>query len=97
MAVGSHRQIGETYLRQTGYEILHARPHQGLAAGHANFLDPQVAEYSAQTLEFRPGQNLVMLLIIFRVGRAAINAAVSYRNSQVGDLSAELILQRHLP
>jgi hypothetical protein len=41
-----------------------------------------------------------VLLVIFRIGRSAVNApeiaAVSDRNSQVGDLPAEFVLQRHV-
>jgi hypothetical protein len=41
-----------------------------------------------------------VLPVIFRIGRAAVKAteiaAIRHRNSQVGDLSAELVVQAHL-
>ena len=67
---------------------------------NADFADAKVEEDSGQAVELGPGENFVVIAIVFRVGGTAVDAteiaAVSDRNSEVGDLAAETVVKGHL-
>jgi hypothetical protein len=69
------------------------------AAGDANLANAEMQEDAGETVELRPGKNFVVVAIVFRVGRAAVDAteiaAVRNRNAQVGDLPAEFVMKGH--
>ncbi len=73
--IRGHRQIFDAQRMQPRDVILHAFADQRLAARDANFADAQSQENSRQAVEFRPGENFVVVAIIFRISRAAVHAA----------------------
>ena len=84
---------------EAGNVVIHALADERFAAGNANFADAKVEEDSGQTVELGPGENFVVIAIVFRVGGTAVDAteiaAVSDRNSEVGDLAAETVVKGH--
>src|SRR6267154_1021554 len=79
--------------------VLYALANQRLATGYTNFSYAQAHEDSRQAIQLGPGQNLIVIAIIFRIGRAAIHAAeiaaVGHRDAQVGNLAPEFVVQEH--
>src|SRR6266481_2277256 len=79
--------------------LFYALPNQRLASGNTNFSYSEAHEDSRQAIQLRPGQNLIVIAIIFRIGRAAIDAAeiaaVGHRDAQVGNLAPEFVVQEH--
>jgi hypothetical protein len=99
MPVGGHRQIRKTRFVHACNEVFNPWAHQRFSTGHSYFPDSEIVKHPSQPLEFCPRQNLVVFLVIFRIGRTAINATeitpVRDGNSQIGNLSAEFVLQSH--
>jgi hypothetical protein len=56
-------------------------------------------EDAGEAVELRPGKDLVVVAIVFRVGGAAVDtakiAAVRDRDAQVGDLPVEFVVKGH--
>src|SRR5579863_1746768 len=79
--------------------ILHASTHQRYSAGDSNFANAQAQKNVREPVEFRPGEDFVVVTIVFRVSRTAVDtaeiAAVRDRNPQVSDLPAEFIEKGH--
>src|ERR1700719_1665902 len=79
--------------------ILHTFANERLAAGDANFANPQAQENARQAVQLGPGENLSVVAVIFRVGRTAVHAAevaaVGNRDTQVRNLAAEFVVKVH--
>ncbi len=73
---------------------------QRLATSDANLADAKVKEDCRQAVKLVPGEDFVVIAIVFRVGGTAIDtpeiAAVGDRNAEVGDLAAETVLKGNL-
>ena len=100
VAVGGHGDVFDLKGAEVRDEIFHAGADGGFAASHAHFFDAERFEHAREAIELRPGQDFVMLAIIFRVGGAAVHAteiaAIGDRDAQVGDLPAEFVVKRHV-
>ena len=101
MAVGGHGEILDAEGVETSDIVLHAFANERLATGDADFTDAQAEKDPSKAVEFRPGENLVMIAVIFRVSGAAVDAAevatVRDGDAQVGDLAAEFVVKCHGP
>src|SRR6266581_2979698 len=99
VAVGGHGEVLDAESVKTRDVVLDAFADERLTAGDANFADAQAEEDLSQTVEFGPGENFVVIAVVFRVGGAAVNAAevatVRDGNAQVGDLAAEFVVKGH--
>ncbi len=87
-AVGGHRQVlnsgnGDQLLDQPG-QIL---PHQRLAAGDAQLVDPQSGRYSRETLDLLERQNFPAIhkldIVLRHAIKAADIAAVRHTDAQI--------------
>src|SRR5260221_6215565 len=99
VTVGGHGNVRDTQFIQFVQEGFRTRANQRFAAGDAHFLDAKTHKDARQAFELWPGQNLIVLAVIFGVGGAAIDAAevaaVGDRDAEVGDLASELVVKRH--
>src|SRR6202007_386552 len=74
MTVGGHGEIGDAEGMEAREEVFEAVAHERFAAGDANFADAQANEDPRKTVEFGPGKDFVVVAIVLRIGRAAIDA-----------------------
>ncbi len=99
MAVGGHGEVFDAQGVQPGDIVFHSVPDQRLSTGNANLANAQAQENAGKPVELIPRQNLVVIAVILRIGRAAIDAAkvaaVRNRDAQVRDLPAEFVVKRH--
>src|SRR5580704_468359 len=99
MAVSGHRKVFDTERMKARDVFFHTRTHQRLPSGDSYLADAKVQKYAGEPVQFRPGKYFVVVAVIFRVGRAAVDAAeiapVRDRNTQVGDLPAEFVEKGH--
>src|ERR1700676_5300420 len=79
--------------------FFHASANQRLSTRYANLANPQAQENSREPVQFWPGKNLVVIAVVFRIGRSAVHAAevaaVRNRDAQVRNLPAEFIVKGH--
>ena len=99
VAIGGHREVCDAERVQAGDVVFDAFANQRLTAGDADFADAERDEDAREPIEFRPGENLVVIAVVFRIGGTAVDAAkiaaVGDRDAQVGDLAAEFVVERH--
>src|SRR5579871_4598055 len=100
MPVCCHGQIHKAHTRQVLHKIFCAGAHERLTTGQPYLADSQLMENVRQPLELFPRKYLVVLSVVFGIGRAAIDApkiaAVCHRNPQVRNLTPEFVQQTHL-
>src|SRR5258708_10263686 len=79
--------------------IVDAFANQRLATRDANSENPEAQENAGQAVQLGLGKNLVVVEIIFRIGRTAVHAAevaaVGNRDTQVRNLAAEFVVKGH--
>src|SRR6266850_787421 len=101
VAVGGHGEVLNAEGVETRDVVLDAFADERLAAGDADFADAKAEENHGETVELRPGENFVVIAVVFRVGGAAVDAAkiaaVRDGDAQVGDLAAEFVEKGHGP
>ena len=101
VAVGGHGEVLDAEGVETSDKVLNAIANERLATGDAYFADAEAEKDRGKPVEFWPGENFVVIAIVFRVGRAAINApevaAIRDGDAQVGDLAAEFVVKGHGP
>src|SRR5215472_7102038 len=99
VAVGGHGEVIDAEGMQAGEVVFHTVADERFTAGDADFANPKAEEDFGEAVEFRPGEDFVVVAIVFRVGGAAVDAAkitaIRDRNAQVGDLAAETVVKGH--
>lgn len=99
VAVGGHREIFNAESMEACDVIFDAIADERLTASDANFPNAEVQEDAGKAVELRPREDFVVVAIVFRVGRAAVNAAkiaaIRDGDAQVGDLPAEFVVKDH--
>src|SRR5580704_15100766 len=99
VAVGGHRKVFDAESVKPRDVILDAFTNQRLTASDANFANAEAQKNARQAVELGPGENFVVISIIFRVSGAAIDAAkiaaVGDGDAEVGDLAAEFVVKGH--
>src|SRR5260370_12843788 len=101
VAVGCHGEVFDAEGVETSDVVLDAFADERLAAGDADFADAKAEKDLGETVELGPGENFVVIAVVFRVSRAAVDtakiAAVRDGDAQVGDLAAEFVVKGHGP
>src|ERR1700745_1567428 len=71
VAVGGHGEVLDAQRVETSDEVLNAIPNERSPASDTNFANAQTEEDRGEAVEFGPGENFVVITVVFRVGRAA--------------------------
>ena len=99
MAVGGHREVFDAQSMETRDVVLDAVANQRLTAGDADLANAEMQEDASEAVELGPGEDFIVVAIVFRVGGAAVDAAeiaaVRDGDAQVGDLPAEFVVKGH--
>jgi hypothetical protein len=99
VAVGRHGQVLDTKGVEAGDIVFHSFADQRLAARDANFANTEVQENVSEAVEFWPGEDFVVVAVIFGVCGTAIDtakvAAVGNRDAEIGDLAPEFVVKGH--
>jgi hypothetical protein len=99
MAVGGHRKIFDTEGVETRYIVFDAVANEWLAAGDADLADTEAKKNAREPVEFGPGEDFVVIAVIFGIGGTAVDAAeitaVRDGDAQVGDLAPEFVVKGH--
>src|SRR6266852_505894 len=81
--------------------VFNAVADERLTAGDSNFANAEMQEDASEAVELGPGEDFIVVAIVFRVGGAAIDAAevtaIRDGNAQVGNLPAEFVVKGHGP
>jgi hypothetical protein len=100
LAVGGHREVLNAEVAEAGKETFDTVADKGFAAGDADFANAEADKNLCEPIKLRPGENLVVIAIVLRVGRTAVNAseiaAVRDGDAQVCDLAAEFVVEGHV-
>src|SRR3974377_1400876 len=100
VAVGGHRQVLDADCAEVGNKAFDAVTHERLATRDAYLGYSETDKDAGQALEFVPGQHLVVVAVVFGIGRAAVGkariAAVGNGDTQVFDLTSESVVETHL-
>src|SRR5208282_4191746 len=71
----------------------------GLTARDTHLANAQADKNACEPFHFRPGQDLVVLAVVFGIGGTAIDApeiaTVGNRDAQVGNLPSEFVEETH--
>src|SRR5207245_952437 len=99
VAIGGHGEILDAEGVEAGDIFLNTFADERFAAGNADFANAKAEEDRGKPVEFWPGENFVMIAVVFRVGRAAVDApevaAIRDGDAQVSDLAAEFVVKGH--
>ena len=99
MAIGRHGEIGKAESVKAGNEVLHAIANQRFTPRDTNLSDAETEKDFGQAIKFRPREDRVVAMIVFRVGRTAVDttkvATIRDGNAQVGDLAAKTVVESH--
>src|SRR5882724_4062932 len=99
VAVGGHGEVFDAEGMKRGAVIVDAVADEWLTAGDANFANAEMQEDASEAVELGPGEDFIVVAIVFRVGGAAVDAAeiaaVRDGDAQVGDLPAEFVVKGH--
>src|SRR5467141_903750 len=99
VAVGGHGELNDAEGVETRDVVLDAFADERFAAGDADFAYSKAKENPGDTVELGPGEDFIVVAIVFRVGGAAVDAAeiaaVRDGDAQVGDLPAEFVVKGH--
>src|SRR5260370_39188935 len=100
-AVGWHGEaVGAEWVEPSDV-ALDSIADQRLPAGDTYFADTQAEEDLGETVELGPGENFVVIAVVFRVGGAAVDATeiatVRDGDAQIGNLTAEFVVKGHSP